>query len=113
MDVQIRVPHGTRGLQWTTLARSASEDQARLITEVSHYETRTVASTDAPAGGLSHPVPNHGGLYCVWMQHPIVINNKKPWGCIADGLTVEHVSAFALDPAQRLSIQPSRMGARP
>lgn len=111
IDVQIKVPHGTSGLKWATLARNVTLDGARLIAEVALFETRTVESIDAPAKGLSHPVPDHSGKFCVWMQHPVVVNNKRPWGRIADGLTPEHVAAFSADPAQTLSIQPTRLDA--
>lgn len=112
-DPQIKVPHGTTGLQWATLARNVEPDAVRLFEEVCLYEVRAAdvgpEPTTATAPGLSHPVPDHDGRFCVWMQHPIVINNKRPWGRIADGLTAEHVAVFVADPAQRLSIQRSRL----
>jgi len=109
--VQIRVPHGTSGLRWVTLARNVDADSVRLFEEVSLFEVRTVDADDSPASELSHPVPDHSGRFCVWMQHPVVVNQKRPWGRIADNLTAEHVAAFVADPAQRISIQPSRIGA--
>lgn len=110
-DLQIKVPHGTTGLQWATLARNVDPAAVRLFEEVCLFEVREAPADEAPAGELSHPVPDHDGRFCVWMQHPIVTNGKRPWGRIADGLTAEHVAAFSADPAQRLSIQRSRIGA--
>lgn len=111
-DLLIHVPHGTRGLQWATLARNVTPDAVRIFEEVCLYEVRTAdvgpEPTSTAAPGLSHPVPDHDGLFCVWLQHPVVVNNKRPWGRIADGLTAEHVAAFTANPAQRISIQRSR-----